>query len=83
MSLMQSGKFPVTEFPVKINPSFSAILEQSIKNYDLIQAVVREQAKIISKLDPLVDADEYYESSMKEVSDSLDQLKAIVVSNVS
>lgn len=79
---MSLENFTPNQFPATFNSILSALLNQSIQNHALLQTVLREQAVIMSKLDPSVDPDDYFDLNMEDVSHAVDKLKASVFSGL-
>ena len=58
------------------------LLYQSIQHNAMLQVIIREQAVIMSKLDPSIDVQEQFETYMQDASSAVDELKAVVISDI-
>lgn len=79
---MNLDDFNPNKFSVKTDGLLMTLLYQSIQHNAMLQVIIREQAVIMSKLDPSIDVQEQFETYMQDASSAVDELKAVVISDI-
>lgn len=80
--MIDLDNFNPNKFEVSQGGLLAAILEMTIFQGAAIQVILKNQAEMAHKLDPTIDEEIYFKSSMEEALSGHDQMKAMIYSKI-